>query len=95
MRHRLLSDTCSELSTKCCFCGGEIEPRRVTAENWWGDSLALVQKVPAVVCCNCGDVYFEADVCRKLGKLRAAPPSALKLPVAASRRTYVAPASRR
>jgi len=64
--------------SKCYLCGGEMEPRRVTAENWWGDSLALVQGVPALVCRNCGEVYFEADVCRKLDKLRAAPPSALK-----------------
>jgi YgiT-type zinc finger domain-containing protein len=66
------------LFSKCYFCGGEIDPRRATAENWWGDSLALVQNVPALVCRNCGEVYFEADVCRKLDKLRAAPPSALK-----------------
>jgi YgiT-type zinc finger domain-containing protein len=74
---------------------GEIDPRRVTAENWWGDSPALVQNVPALVCRNCGEVYFEADVCRKLDELRAAPPSALKIPAAASRRKHVAPASRR
>ena len=65
---------------------GEIDPRRVTGENWWGDSLALVQNVPALVCRNCGEAYFEADVCRKLDKLRAAPPAALKIPAAASRR---------
>lgn len=63
---------------KCYFCGGEIEHRRVTAENWWGDSLALVEDVPALVCRNCGEQYFEADTCRKLDKLRTTPPRARK-----------------
>lgn len=64
--------------TRCYFCGGQVENRRVTAENWWGETLALVENVPALVCRNCGEVYFEAETCKKLDSLRAAPPPALK-----------------
>jgi YgiT-type zinc finger domain-containing protein len=64
--------------TKCYFCGGELERRRVTAENWWGDSLALVENVPALVCRACDEPFFEPDVCRKLDELRTAPPRARK-----------------
>ena len=64
--------------TRCYFCGGNIETRRVTAENWWGETLALVENVPALVCRNCGEYYFEAETCKKLDHLRATPPPALK-----------------
>ncbi len=67
----------NELTT-CYFCGGQTEGRRVTAENWWGEELALVENVPALVCRECGEVYFEADTCKKLDRLRAAPPPARK-----------------
>jgi len=64
--------------TRCYFCGGKIESRRVTAENWWGEQLALVEKVPASVCMNCGEAYFDAETCKQLDHLRSAPPPALK-----------------
>ena len=60
--------------TQCYFCGGKIVPRLVTAENWWGEKLALVEDVPARVCEVCGESYFEAEVCRKLDQIRQAPP---------------------
>jgi len=60
--------------TRCYFCGGKTVPRRVTAENWWGEKLVLVEDVPAHVCEDCGKSYFEAAVCRKLDQLRRTPP---------------------
>ena len=70
--------------TKCCLCGGRPEFRRVTAENWWGEQLVLVENVPAWVCRSCGERYFDAATCRSLDALRAAPPDSgrfLELPV--------------
>ncbi len=64
--------------TRCYFCGGKTELRKVTAENWWGQTLALVENVPAWLCEDCGEAYFEADTCKKLERLRAAPPPALR-----------------
>ncbi len=64
--------------TRCYFCGGKTELRRVTAENWWGEKLALVENVPAWVCTDCGEPYFEAETCKQLDRLRAAPPPARK-----------------
>lgn len=62
--------------TRCVFCGGSTELQQVTANNWWGDSLALVEEVPAWVCVNCGEPFFEAETCKMLDRLRAAPPPA-------------------
>jgi len=73
-----------EMVTRCFFCGGGTEARRVTAENWWGDKLALVENVPAWVCVDCGEPYFEAQTCKLLDRLRAAPPAVqrtLEVPV--------------
>jgi YgiT-type zinc finger domain-containing protein len=62
--------------TRCYLCGGKTALRLVTAENWWGEKLALVEDVPAWVCEDCGEAYFEAGVCQKLDKLREMPPPA-------------------
>ena len=60
--------------SKCYLCSGIPELRRVTAENWWGEQLVLVENVPAWACRNCGEQYFDADTCRSLDELRASPP---------------------
>jgi YgiT-type zinc finger domain-containing protein len=62
--------------SQCYFCGGRTVARLVTAENWWGGKLALVEDVPARVCEDCGEPYFEAAVCQRLDRLRQTPPPA-------------------
>jgi YgiT-type zinc finger domain-containing protein len=62
--------------TRCYLCGGRTELGRVTAENWWGGDLALVEDVPAWVCEDCGEAYFDAETCRELDRLRQVPPPA-------------------
>ena len=79
--------------TRCYLCGGETEHRLVTAENWWGDQLTLVEDVPAWVCEDCGESYFDAEVCKHLDRLRKAPPAArrtLEIPVYAFSNSMVA-----
>ncbi|MBE3573464.1 MAG: type II toxin-antitoxin system MqsA family antitoxin [Moorella humiferrea] len=60
--------------SKCYLCGGKTVKKLVTAENWWGDKLTLVEDVPAWVCEDCGEKYFDADVCRVLDAMRETPP---------------------
>ena len=50
--------------TRCYLCGGRTAKKLVTAENWWGDELALVEHVPAWVCESCGEAYFDAETCK-------------------------------
>jgi YgiT-type zinc finger domain-containing protein len=64
--------------TRCYLCGGATERRNVTAENWWGDELALVENVPAWVCQQCGEAYFDAETTKQLDLLRQAPPEATR-----------------
>ena len=65
--------------TRCYFCGGTTRPATVTAENWWGNQLALVEDVPAQVCEDCGEPYFEAETAKELDRLRMAPPVAERI----------------
>jgi YgiT-type zinc finger domain-containing protein len=60
--------------SRCYLCGGKTTSQRVTAENWWGDELALVENVPAWVCENCGEQYFDAKISKQLDQLRLKPP---------------------
>jgi len=65
-------------------CGGTPELGRVSAENWWGEQPARVENVPAWVCRDCGEQYFDAATCRSLDELRSSPPKAgpfLEVPV--------------
>ncbi len=64
--------------TRCYLCGGKTEHREVTAENWWGDELTLVEHVPAWVCQQCGEAYFDADTSRALDRLRRSQPEATR-----------------
>ncbi|AGL00735.1 type II toxin-antitoxin system MqsA family antitoxin [Desulfoscipio gibsoniae] len=56
--------------TKCFQCGSSTVKKFITAENWWGNSLALVENVPAWVCENCGEQYFDAEVVKELDKMK-------------------------
>ncbi len=62
----------------CPLCGGVFERRRVTAENWWGEELSLVEDVPAWVCDRCGHVFYDPEVVERLDAMRRSPPPAHK-----------------
>ena len=65
--------------TRCYLCGGATEHRAVTAENWWGDQLSLVESVPAWVCQQCGEAYFDAETSLELDRLRQTPPREIRI----------------
>lgn len=65
--------------SKCFLCGSKTTKKLITAESWWGDKLTLIENVPAWVCDNCGEQYFEPEVCEQLDHLRKAPPTAKKV----------------
>jgi len=70
--------------TKCLQCGFSTVKKFVTVENWWGDTFTLVENVPAWVCENCGEQYFDAKVIKELEKMKDKPPKVkriIKVPV--------------
>lgn len=52
--------------TRCFQCGSSTVRKLIIAENWWGDTLTLVENVPAWVCERCGEQYFDSDVIKEL-----------------------------
>lgn len=54
----------------CSYCGGRVTMRRVQKPCWWGNRLiALVDKVPAGVCEQCGERYYEAKVLKTIEEI--------------------------
>jgi YgiT-type zinc finger domain-containing protein len=56
--------------TKCHICGSKVIEKKVSIENWWGDTFIIVEGVPALLCENCGEQYFDAETSLMLDKMR-------------------------
>jgi len=53
----------------CYFCRGTIEQRNVDVDFRWGRKLKMIRSVPAGVCRQCGERYFDAGVYKAMEKL--------------------------
>lgn len=66
----------------CSFCGGLVEERQVRVDYRIGDTLSVINGVPAGVCRQCGEQYYTARVAKMLEKLTKSPAQeALMVPV--------------
>jgi len=50
----------------CSFCDGELEERLVQHEYRWEGKLFVFEGVPARVCRQCGEMYFDAQVVKAM-----------------------------
>jgi YgiT-type zinc finger domain-containing protein len=50
----------------CSFCGGVLEGRSVQHEYRWEGNLFVFEDVPALVCRQCGEKYFDAKVVKAM-----------------------------
>jgi YgiT-type zinc finger domain-containing protein len=57
--------------TECYFCKGRVEPQKVDVDFRWGHKLKVIEQVPAGVCQQCGEKYFEAAVYKAMERLAA------------------------
>lgn len=53
---------------RCYFCKGKIVAQNVKMDFWWGDELFLIENVPAEVCQQCGERFFDSEVSKQLDK---------------------------
>lgn len=58
--------------TECPACGGKVTQKRVDVERWWQGRLVIIEGVPANVCQQCGEMYFNSDVAREMDKIKRA-----------------------
>jgi YgiT-type zinc finger domain-containing protein len=68
----------------CSFCDGELEERLVQHEYRWEGKLFLFEGVPARVCRQCGEMYFDAQVIKAMERAvlnRLRPERMLQVPV--------------
>jgi YgiT-type zinc finger domain-containing protein len=50
----------------CSFCDGELEEQQVQHEYRWEGKLFVFEDVPARVCRQCGEKYFDAKVVKAM-----------------------------
>ena len=55
----------------CYFCRGTVERHDVDVDFRWGKKLKVIRRVPAGVCRQCGERYFDAGVYKAMEKLAA------------------------
>ncbi len=68
----------------CSFCDGELEECKVTYEYRWEGKLFVFEDVPARVCRQCGEKYFDAKVVKAMERTvlnQVKPKRTLQVPV--------------
>ena len=50
----------------CSFCDGELQEQQVQHEYRWESKLFVFEDVPARVCRQCGEKYFDAQVVKAM-----------------------------
>lgn len=51
----------------CFQCGGQLIQQRVTKiQSWKGNLVGIIENVPAWVCNQCGERYYDAPVLEKI-----------------------------
>ena len=54
---------------RCFFCKGKVAQEKVNVDFHWGECLIFIEGVPAMVCRQCGEKYFDAEVYKDMEKL--------------------------
>lgn len=52
--------------TKCYFCEGKLRKQNVDIVRYWGKELIALNEVPALVCQQCGERYFNAKISARI-----------------------------
>jgi YgiT-type zinc finger domain-containing protein len=64
--------------TECYFCKGKVIEAKTEVDFRWGKKLKVLKNVPARVCQQCGEKYFDATIYKAMERLviRRVKPSA-------------------
>ena len=57
------------MAETCYFCRGTIEQRNVDVDFRWGRKLKMIRSVPAGVCRQCGERYFDSKIMHQMDLL--------------------------
>jgi len=64
--------------TTCYFCKGRLTEQLTSVDFRWGDELKIIEQVPAQVCEQCGEKYFQAQVYQALERLVQHPATVIR-----------------
>jgi len=53
---------------ECHVCGGKMSEQIVKQEFWLKDQLVVIDELPAGVCEQCGEIYFEPGGAEKVAQ---------------------------
>ncbi len=53
----------------CSFCHGILKKGKTEFTAKAGKSIITIKNVPAFVCNNCGEAYFEVKISKKIDKV--------------------------
>jgi YgiT-type zinc finger domain-containing protein len=73
-----------KLAIPCSFCGGELKDARVQHTYRWEGKIYVFEDVPAQVCRQCGEKYFDARVVETMERAvlgKASPTRTVRVPV--------------
>ena len=54
---------------ECYFCKGRVVEETIKVDFRWGQRLKIIENVPALVCQQCGEKYFQSRVYRAMEQL--------------------------
>ena len=53
----------------CSFCRGNLKRGKTEFTVKVGNSIISIKYVPAYICDNCGEAYYDVDVSKKIDKV--------------------------
>jgi YgiT-type zinc finger domain-containing protein len=65
-----MNDT-DEPKNLCDFCGGELRPGTTEMEVRINGELVVIEDLSALICHQCGEAYFTAQVSRQIDDILA------------------------
>ena len=57
---------------QCYLCKGDVEKQLVTVEREWNGKKIIIEDVPAEVCEQCGERYFDSETTMRMEKIKKA-----------------------
>ena len=53
----------------CHFCGGQVTAQQVDVMRHWKGRYILIENVPAYVCTQCGEQYYDAVIAETMDRI--------------------------
>ncbi len=67
----------SEQAFECHFCGGKVTAQQINVMRHWKGRYILIEEVPAYVCTQCGEQYYDGVVAEAMDQIMQASETTL------------------